>query len=804
MKKKLEATSLLYQNINYILDNGLVNPVTIKEGLISKKPAFGRKASSKELKNIINEIITELNNPNELTKLDDNQLKTLFFDKLALLPSEIFDRSLIKGELKNRLEGFIEIDQDIKDFVAPTDDYKKEYKKAKFCAALGCFEMNSVGVSDSLIIYDPFEKNDNNKHPNLGIYKPPASDPLSKENMHLGQIIKRLVLLYVNAIYKLLGYKENMNVFHTVAGTSYLNEVATSVIDKEVQKALVGKEKEGLDLSSFVPETQIGRFDIPGKGKTIGSFQLWAKGAITMGDRYLGTDINYNKRKGQDQKQLPPELFDALVIISYISGDADKKGDNWLVNENNGKTGIQLIDGAWSMHPFFLESIFSPEAAKQHHWKKMQNSDNNLSELGKETIIKLWASREGLAKNIKAFYMQNQLMRTSSEHADLIEKCVGNVLNSNLEKMFYSNTSNGSKTLNNAIKILDGIEQKIKKDSSNKWVIENETRKKYPNLNKKELNEKIKSEIENSKNRRANDFRTKKLQFILEEFADNKELINLIKEQMVEDIKYEMKINSIFLSKSEISKLVDEQIEFLKFNKHQENIIEGRVNYMLARLEVLYNAAVKEEKIKDLAATKLKGQFKNKWTSIDSERSTAIELINNVCECFAYAEPSIKNYLKNKLENEGIIVEFDKHTFGDFSVKAKNGFNYSKTAAILTEAVTIKELISLEEKCSNVLKTIEKVEKMENGKSVNKIISKVGEYFQGTAPFVKNYLTDKLKEIGYEIKFEAGVFKFEIKPGVNFNETCKSLKEILLNLKPECEKALQTIAESNKQQEKSR
>jgi hypothetical protein len=343
-----------------------------------------------------------------LSYFSDDDLQDLFFNYLALLHQNLFDRTAIPNNTQARLRKLIDkrIPDIEKDFINASDEYKTLHRNAMYYASIGSLEKPEKGASSSYKVIDPYTKK------TLGIYKPSSGESYSEEDINLFQMILRQ---FIKFLFRSI---DSRNLEQTVSGKGFVAEVVSNLVSQKLVDIIHKSTSvlpEELNLKSFVPETQITGFDIlpsrkKTKGKTKGSFQLWINAQnsnqkIQEAMSFFETDKRYNQKGKEAEKTLSPELFDMMVIISYITGDADKKGDNWLIISEDGKaTGVQLIDGGWSMHPFHIESSLATELNYQHCWKILPNGKVTFSDLGKQVILGLRQDPEGLISQIRELY----------------------------------------------------------------------------------------------------------------------------------------------------------------------------------------------------------------------------------------------------------------------------------------------------------------------------------------------------------------------------------------------------------------
>lgn len=374
-----------------------------------------RETVNRELRSTIHHLTKNLSIESIQSDVKEVFLTDFFLQKLAPLSRTIHKRK-IHYSVVDLLSKKISTGQ-----LAPeaTEIFRHTYKTAKLWGALGNFESMS-GNSGTYRIIKGKEIGRESKKVSLGIFKPSDEEPLAKMNRKTIQKIKYFLLQTILKPFR-------GSLFHCTHGQAYLAEVFAKKAEKHVLDAVndylrthdieVGTGKI-LEHLALVQETHVTSFKI-GKNpnERVGSFQLWLQEPHLEASRYFHvSDLYRQPLFGKERaeflekiKQFPPELFDLLVILDYVTGNCDRHGGNWLVLYDDQKqaTGIRLIDGGWSLLPAHPGPWSLFELGKKYLWRRLPLANRPFTDLGKNVIESLYKMRSKLKDDLWNLYYKN-------------------------------------------------------------------------------------------------------------------------------------------------------------------------------------------------------------------------------------------------------------------------------------------------------------------------------------------------------------------------------------------------------------
>lgn len=259
-----------------------------------------------------------------------------FFNRLAKLSTNVFDRSLIPvgGNLERELARDLYKSRYAlkKDYCPVTGTcYQDTILEAQFARHLGLKpELASGGSSGTYWCFD-------RKGNRIGVFKPAQEGPHAPNNPRLIGFLRR--------IYDIGRPGHRCNEGH-------VSEVATCVLDRLLD-------------ANVTPETHLADIE-----KKRGSFQLLGRGkeAIEV------PDLN--------QKNLPQ--FEKFVLLDYLSGQVDRHQENWLLSPDNKIIAIDNGASFPTKHPHNKGHMMGPLEErlllkKQYDWRFMKQAEEPFS-----------------------------------------------------------------------------------------------------------------------------------------------------------------------------------------------------------------------------------------------------------------------------------------------------------------------------------------------------------------------------------------------------------------------------------------
>lgn len=365
---------------------------------------FSKEYSTKiqlRVKNVIDPLLTNLS----IVDLSSQGIKCedFFFKRMARLSTRIWSRTLSYDTFQYLRKTAPEVERGSYAFM-------KLYKEAHIWYRLGNYFCPSGGTSGSYCIYrgkvlgkGPAEI--------LGLFKPKKEAVYSLENPNYFKRFKALIVRTIGRPFKGQLVKSN-------GPESYVAEEATKIIEQFILKAVNGylthygdivtrEDRILLSSLSLVPETHVATFETVKKGRHQGSFQLWVKEPHVEAADYLGVDKQCHPISDKAfHVKLPFSLFQLLVILDLVSGQMDRKADNWFVIYGDLAkkiiSGIRLFDGSYSMTPDFPEFFW--EYRNQNLWGNLPIAHNTFDLLGRYIINYLHEHRNDISNSLMDLY----------------------------------------------------------------------------------------------------------------------------------------------------------------------------------------------------------------------------------------------------------------------------------------------------------------------------------------------------------------------------------------------------------------
>ncbi|NGX28704.1 MAG: hypothetical protein K940chlam1_00889 [Candidatus Anoxychlamydiales bacterium] len=387
---------VFYHNVDVLEQRKKGDIFYSKNGLL-KKMSFVRKllfvASKVFYSSYFNQVQSNLKDTinwvvNNSKVGDKKVVSNFFFNKLAPLSENIYDRSQIQGKTLSVLRDSLTEENSQKNNAKKLSEFNEEFLDAKLATYLGVRPVKpGVGNSESYILKDI-------NHRKVGIFKTSTGDSLSRKSPFLPLRIRNQFLYFI-------GF--GGSIFKHVAGKCHISEVASYKMAKKIG-------------SESIPITKIVKLDPlgyrRGKGKeTDGSFQLFVPNTIEAKE-FLNVNKNYVKstkpKKRRIEKKLPKPLAEDLIINDVIEGNMDRHAENWLIKANKRKAKkIVLIDGGIAFSPTHANSIF--ETHKLYRWAtfKLKFAQKRFSPEAKIRIKEIYDNRFELKDDLNKVYISN-------------------------------------------------------------------------------------------------------------------------------------------------------------------------------------------------------------------------------------------------------------------------------------------------------------------------------------------------------------------------------------------------------------
>lgn len=304
---------------------------------------FTRRRQESAVRSLITDTVVKL-------KGDDATLQTLFFDRLAHLSPQVFDRkATITRELAARLH------PELREIPAQEQMLKvaRRIEKAKLALKLGIdLKPISRGASGSYFARDY-------KMKVIGVFKPGSEESLGSNSPKLLTRIRHFFL-------KRLFHIDTSLPFWPSEG--YLAEVMSSRLSSSL----------GIDI---LPASQVAVLN----GKK-GSFQIFAKDTESAEDAFhLGSCLKGSLWRNRDLilNTVKQEQFEQMALLDLSISNRDRHFENFLIkNESNekGQRDIILID-----HGLAFPRVNPPKndrlyARNQYKWASMPQSARPFSE----------------------------------------------------------------------------------------------------------------------------------------------------------------------------------------------------------------------------------------------------------------------------------------------------------------------------------------------------------------------------------------------------------------------------------------
>ena len=389
--------NVFYHNVDVLEQRKKGDIYYSKNGLL-KKMSFVRKllfvASKVFYSSYFNQVQSDLKDTinwvvNNVKVGDKKQVSNFFFNKLAPLSENIYDRNQIQGKTLSVLRDTLTEENSQKNNAKKRSEFKEEFLDAKLATYLGVRPVKpSAGNSESYILKDI-------NHRKVGIFKTSTGDSLSRKSPFLPLRIRNNFLYFI-------GF--GGSIFKHVAGKCHISEVASYKMAKKIG-------------SESIPTTKIVNLDPLGykrKNDNVtadGSFQLFVSNTVEAKE-FLNIDKNYKKstklKKRRIEKKLPKPLAEDLMINDVIEGNMDRHAENWLIQANKRKAKkIVLIDGGIAFSPTHADSIF--EAHKLYRWAtfKLKFAQKRFSPEAKIRIKEIYDNRFELKDDLNKVYVSN-------------------------------------------------------------------------------------------------------------------------------------------------------------------------------------------------------------------------------------------------------------------------------------------------------------------------------------------------------------------------------------------------------------
>lgn len=399
-------------------DNGQLKVMGLFQKIHYKLSQSYREQINTTLSKTVSKLTIEMKKDSIEGNRAEDFISELFFKKLSRLSRQVYKR-----EISENMAALLARRIKLAEGEIPSEAsklYVEAYHGAKLWARLGNFEALSGSSGSYRIIKGKVTKNDGveEKESTLGIFKPADEDTLAEGNRKTIQKIKRWLLNSLASPFK-------GSLFDTVAGQAYVAEAATKLVESHVLEAVEEYlKKDGIDTKLqallknliLITDTHIGKMGFSEQPEKVGSFQLWVQEPHKEASQALGLKKNYQPyflgstpSLDELKAKVPPELFDLLVIIDYLTANSDRHGENWFITEdkNGNGTGIRLIDGGWSMSPKHPTWWDKPELEKQYLWQNLALSEEKFTDFGQHVIHYLSANKKRLKNAVKALYDQH-------------------------------------------------------------------------------------------------------------------------------------------------------------------------------------------------------------------------------------------------------------------------------------------------------------------------------------------------------------------------------------------------------------